>query len=154
MQLTTTPRQPPNRLKLNTPALRKEAFESYCAHISSGQGKTSWVFSNESIKNVTHHSMEHVLKEFEEEFDIDDLRAAYARNFAFWEQICMGTITGQIKNCNSAILMMIMRNRFGYDRIDFKGEVGDEVESSYRKLMQQIQRRQMSASSIDDAEIA
>lgn len=134
-----------NAKKLDTPELRKLAYDSYCDHIAKGKDKTSWYL--EEPVELTWDTIEKYIKNDPVEFDPIKKRIAEAKGFAIWEQIVEDSAIGRNKEHNTATLQMKMRCKFGWDRIDRRNE--DDMgaaQFNQERLLEQLNARQMIAS--------
>ena len=122
-----------NAMKLKTPELRKEAYESYCAHIASGESKEAWVFEHPEIK-LTSETMEKYISNDPIEFDPIHKSIAQAKSFLHWCTLGKNMMLGKVEKCQPAIFQMFMRNKFGWDK-----ETHQEVTScSADKILEKI----------------
>lgn len=104
-----------NGLKLKDPIVRQQAYESYCAHLAKGKSKRSWVFEHPD-HSCTWETLETYLKD-ETEFDPVKKKVALSQGFAKWEEVCEESANGKNQRANTASLQMVMRNKFGWDKI-------------------------------------
>lgn len=112
-----------NAIKLKTPELKKQAYESYCAHIASGESKEAWVFEHPEI-TLTWNTMEKYIASDPIEFDPIHKIVAEAKSYLHWTMLGKKMMIGQIEKCQPAIFQMFMRNKFGWDKEDIN-EVAD-----------------------------
>lgn len=130
--------------KLTTDELKKEAYDSFCDHLSKGNPKTSWCFVKGDL-TLTCETMETYIKNFPEEFPISKRRAAESLGLSTWIESGREMMTTQ-KKCQPAIFQIMMRNIFGWDkeskedreeRLKSEGEhlkvVWDALDEKYKK---------------------
>lgn len=112
-----------NAIKLKTPELKKQAYDSYCAHIATGASIEEWVFEHPDIK-LTWNTMEKYILNDPIEFDPIHKEIAKAKSYSHWCTLGKKMMLGQIEKCQPAIFQMFMRNKFGWDK-DQTDEVAD-----------------------------
>jgi len=103
--------------KLTTDELKKEAFDSYLAHIAKGKSKKSWWFDHEDI-TITWQTMETYIKNEPQVFNSLKIERAKSAGYNIWEQVAEDSAKGINKDANTASLQMVMRNKFGWDKED------------------------------------
>jgi hypothetical protein len=132
-------------LKFSDPKDRQAVYRSYCDHLAEGKSKRSWTFEKNGT-SLTWETMEKLIKEYPEEFDISHKRFATAKGYARWEKIITESATGLNPKANTATLQMIMRNKYGWDKagIDLEIDLDTINASPYAALMQQISNVQSS----------
>lgn len=104
--------------KLKTPELKKDAYEQYCAWISTGNSKESWTFKHPKL-SLTSKTMEKYIRENEVDFPPIHKEQAEAESLRIWEARGLSMMLGQIEKCQPAIFQMFMRNKFGWDKENY-----------------------------------
>jgi hypothetical protein len=136
--------QPGNQLakKLDTPELRKWAYESYCAHLAKGKSKKSW--NLKTPVTLTWETMEKYIKDDPNEFDPTHKELAISDGFAIWEQVVEDSAIGKNKEANTASLQMLMRNKFSWDKRDetLEDKANETFLQAHDRLMNQLVRHQ------------
>jgi hypothetical protein len=134
-----------NGLKLKDPEIRQFAYSQYCEHLAKGKSKKSWYFDHPQLR-CTWETMEKYLVD-EVEFDPIHKRIAEAKGFAYWEGVIEGSATGKNKHANTASLQMLMRNKYGWDKLkDKEPPIADaEQLKKFEMLMEQISNGQIVA---------
>jgi len=129
-------------VKLNTDALKEEAYSQYCAHIALGKAKKSWKFKHPKL-SLTWETMEKYIKADPIIFDPIHKRHAEADGYAKWEQVVEDTAVGKNKDANVAALQMLMRNKFKWDH---KDQVNDDDDGTslvaHERLLDQLSKLQ------------
>jgi hypothetical protein len=108
---------------LKDPAIRQKAYDSFCAHIALGKSIRSWWFEEDGHRCCWYTMTKYIKNE--EEFDPVKKSIAQSKGYYHWEQVAEDSATGINKDANTASLQMVMRNKFGWDRVDEK-EIGEE----------------------------
>jgi glucan-binding YG repeat protein len=124
-----------NATKLKTPDLKKQAYESYCAHIASGESKEAWVFEHPTI-TLTSKTMEKYIRNDQIEFPPIHKEVAEAKSFQHWCNLGKQMMLGQIEKCQPAIFQMFMRNKFGWD----KDDIDEVAECAADKILESIRK--------------
>lgn len=128
--------------KLKTTELKEEAYRQYCAHLAKGKSKKSWCFEHPHL-TLTWETMEKYIKSDEHVFDPLKKRVAETKGYACWEQVVEDSATGKNKDANTASLQMLMRNKYGWDKIDKSQEVdATEISQQFDNLMTVISIQQ------------
>lgn len=128
--------------KLDTPELRQIAYKAYCTHISKGKSKRSWYMSHPV--SLTYETIEKYIRLNPHEFDPDEKKLAEAQGYGKWEQVVEDSAEGKNKEANTASLNMLMRNKFGWDRIENRGDDStNAAELNQEKLLTQIANHQL-----------
>lgn len=133
-----------NAKKLDTPELRKLAYDSYCDHIALGKDKTSWCL--EEPVTLTWDTIEKYIRNDPIEFDPQQKKVAEAKGYKIWEQLVEDVARGKNKDGNVAALQMKMRCKFGWDRADRRND--DDMgaaQFNQERLLEQINARQLLA---------
>jgi hypothetical protein len=120
-----------NALKLKTPELKKEAYRQYCSWIASGKSKDGWKFHNSEI-SLTSKTMEKYIRENPDDFPSIHKEMAEADSFAFWEEIGIKMMLGQVEKPSPAVYQMFMRNKFGWDK---ETHTSSTSETDVRRLL-------------------
>ena len=106
-----------NGIALKDPNIRQIAYKSYCDHIALGKSKDSWYFEHEDL-TCTYKTFQKYIKN-EIEFPPIKREIAECKGYQKWESIAENSATGaDKKKSNTASLQMVMRNKFGWDKID------------------------------------
>ena len=128
-------------MKLPTADMRKMAYESYCAHIAKGKNKKSW--SLKSSIRISWYTMEKYIKEFADEFDLEEKEIAESTGLGRWEQVVEDSAEGKNQKANTASLQMLMRNKFGWDKGNDRPEsTNDAAMQAHEHLLAQIAQKQ------------
>lgn len=106
-----------NGLKLKSPDIRQLAYKEYCAHIAQGLSKECFTFKHEGL-TCTFRTLERYIAENPVEFPPIHKEIAECESLKSWEMTAHDMAKGKIRNCQPAVLQMIMRNKFGWDRDD------------------------------------
>ena len=131
-----------NGLKLKSPDLRQEAYESYCSHIARGKVKKSWYYEHPDA-SLTWETMEKYIRENESEFDPIKKKIAEAKGLMYWEGKVEEAAIGTNKDASIPGLQMVMRNKFGWDKVEAADvTVAEEYKGNHNKLMSQITQQQ------------
>ena len=106
--------------KLKGNDLKHEAYLQYCAHISSGEPKQSFVFNHPELK-VTWKTIEHLIKEINDEavFPTFLMEEAKSKRYGVWMNEGKTLMKGGYKGGSPVIWQTIMRNMFrdvGWDQ--------------------------------------
>ena len=129
-------------VKLKTDELKKMAYEQYCAHIANGNSKKSWYFEHPTT-SLTWETMEKYIRESEHDFDPLKNKIAECKSLGYWESVVQDSAKGKNKDANTATLQMLMRNKFGWDRVDTRhDESTSTVEHNHEKLLNQLAEAQ------------
>lgn len=129
--------------KLDTPELRQEAYKQYCDHIAKGYQKKSWYFEHPDI-TLTWQTMENYLRDDPKEFNSEQKQIAECKSMKHWEAILYASAKGENKDANTASLQMIMRNKFGWDRVDKREDDSTgSAQFNQERLLEQINARQL-----------
>lgn len=121
--------------KLTTDELKRQAFDSYLAHLSKGKSKKSWWFEHPEL-NLTWETMDKYIREEPNIFDPIKIIQAKSKGYEVWEGVVEDSASGKNKNANTASLQMLMRNKFGWDKEDHSTKSSNEtlVEKFLNKL--------------------
>jgi hypothetical protein len=103
-----------NGLKLKIPQIRQQAYEQYCAHLAKGKSQESFYFDHPDF-DVTYKTMNKYILENPGEFPAIKKEKAQCQSFAHWENIIEDMIHGN-KKAETALIQMVMRNKFGWDK--------------------------------------
>lgn len=101
-------------LKLKDPELRQLAYKRYCEWLSKGKSKKSFTFV-EGEYMAHWQTIESYIKNNPNEFDPIKKEIAFAKGYAYWENITDGTADGSNKDACVPALNMTMRNKYGWD---------------------------------------
>lgn len=136
-----------NGIKIKSPTIRQEAYESYCSWISNGKIKKTWYFEHPEA-SLTWETMEKYIRENESEFDPIKKKIAEAKGLRYWEGKVEDAALGANKDASIPGLQMVMRNKFGWDKIESADvTVAEEYKGNHNKLMNQITQQQSLGSS-------
>jgi len=128
--------------KLDTPELRQTAYKAYCAHIAKGKSKRSWYMSHPV--SLTYETIEKYIRMNPMEFDPDEKKLAEAMGYGKWEGVVEASAEGKNKEANTASLQMLMRNKYGWDKAENRGDDSHSAaELNQEKLLAQINQRQI-----------
>lgn len=123
-------------VKLKTPELLKEAFESYCKHIASGYPKEAWFFEKDGVpmcgwRTIETHIEEMTNSEGLSDVDLSSIKMSRAESarYKHWYDIVIASANGKNQKANTASLQMAMRNMFGWDAKDDSKEIAQKVEN-------------------------
>jgi hypothetical protein len=131
-----------NGVKIKSPELRQQAYESYCSHIAKGKVKKSWYFEHPSA-SLTWETMEKYISQNEVEFDPIKKKVAEAKGLMLWEGKVEEAALGDNKDASIPGLQMVMRNKFGWDKIEHTESAStEEYKGNHNRLMGQITQRQ------------
>ena len=117
--------------KLKTPALKKQAYEQYCAWIALGNSKESWTFKHKEM-SLTSKTMEKYIRESESDFPSIHKEMAQAASLKIWEDRGLTMMLGRLEKCQPAIFQMFMRNKFGWDKENYGNK--DTTEPLIRRI--------------------
>jgi len=112
--------------KLTTDELKREAFDSYLAHMAKGKSKKSWWFEKDDL-TVTWQTMDTYIKEDPSVFNPLQIERAKSSGYQIWEQVVEDSARGANKDANTASLQMLMRNKFGWDKEDHSNKQSNET---------------------------
>lgn len=124
-----------NALKMKTPEQKERAYQAYCDHISNGFSKATFVYKSDDF-SVSYKTLDKYIEENPIEFPPIHIEFALIESQYYWEKIVKGSAEGTNKDANTASLQMIMRNKFGWDKIN---QSNDKNEPGFRKATQQIE---------------
>jgi hypothetical protein len=97
-----------NAAKLKTAEDRQAAYMAYCDHIAAG-------YSDKAFHTpCVARTIDNILKQYPQEFDLDLLVQARAKGCHFWEQMGMAGAMGKLKNFNAGSWVFNMKNRHGW----------------------------------------
>lgn len=125
-----------NALKLKTRALRKIAYEQYCAHIASGLPEKAWHLEG-CKSSICYKTMKSYLAMFEEEFDLEELEIAEAKSFKSLFEDGLKIMRGEYRYSSPVVWQTIMRNMFkkhGWDAIETSGPFSPEAWNGLKKF--------------------
>jgi hypothetical protein len=134
-ELVTRRRKSPGRIagipehistSLITASLRRRAYREYCDWVSQGRSPKSFVFRCGSTV-VTGKTMEKYMITFPEDMPEELLAAAAADGLEHWENVGKKMMMGQVKNHDSRIWMMFMKNKFDWDKASNDEKSSSEV---------------------------
>lgn len=123
-----------NGTKLKLPEIRQEAYQQYCAHLAKGKCQESFHFDHPEF-TVSYKTMNKYILENPSEFPAIKKEIAETKSFAHWENIIDEMIHGT-KKAETALIQMVMRNKFGWDKEtkENKGNYEPEVRILLRKF--------------------
>jgi hypothetical protein len=101
-------------LKLNTPELKKAAYDSFCSHLAKGKSKNSWTFKHPEV-SLSYRQFQEYLKN-EQDFPPIQQDIAISDGYYIWEEIVEESAKGINERANTASLQMKMRNMYGWDK--------------------------------------
>lgn len=125
-----------NGVKLKTPELKKQAYESYCTYIATGGTKEAWVFEHPEI-SLTSETMEKYIANDPIAFEPIHKKLAEAKSYEHWLGLGKRMMLGQIEKCQPAIFQMFMRNKFDWD----KDQTDEVAECAADKILDHINKR-------------
>lgn len=105
--------------KLKTPELKQEAYKQYCDYIAKGGTKEAWVFDHPTI-TLTSKTMEKYIAENPLDFPAIHKERAEAKSYEHWLELGERMMMGRVEKCQPAIYQMFMRNKFKWDKENFK----------------------------------
>jgi len=130
-------------IKIKDPALRQQAYKSFCEHIAKGYCIESWHFEHPEA-TLSYKTMLKYIKD-EDEFPPIHKEIAEAKSLKAWEDIVYSSAKGENKKANTASLQMIMRNKFGWDKPTDKQPIeSTEVVANFEKMQEQLTTLQKS----------
>lgn len=139
--------------KLKTDDLKREVYESYCAHIAKGYPQKAWYYDKDGIM-LTANSMENYFKRYPElcvpgaVFDPIKKDVAHSKNMETWFDVLGDSAKGINPSASTASLQMIMRNVHGWDKPkDVKEQVKDGLVEGIREG---IKAREKLAQALED----
>lgn len=94
-------------LKYKTSEERKGLCERYCAHISSG-------YSKESFVECDHKTVERYAAEYPDDLPAEKLQAAFSASRLFWEKAGLDGMFGKIEGFSAPTWIFNMKNRHGW----------------------------------------
>lgn len=119
-------------IKLKDPEIKKKVYDHYCAHISKGKDKTRWYYEDEKV-SLTYESLTHYFEREPEAFAAIKRKISDNKGFQLWEEYCEKTATGELKDTSIPALQMVMRNKYGWDKI--KDDLSKEKEAPTQESM-------------------
>jgi hypothetical protein len=111
--------------KLSTEELKRQAFDSYLAHLGKGKSKKSWWFEHPEL-NLTWETMDKYIREEPQVFDSVKIQQAKSKGYQIWEQHAEDSATGENPKANTASLQMVMRNKFRWDKDEYSDRYSNE----------------------------
>lgn len=120
--------------KLKSPEIRQDAYRQYCEHLAKGKSQESFYFDHPEF-TVTYKTMNRYIAENPSEFPAIKKEIAEIKSFAHWENIIEEMIDGK-KKAETALIQMVMRNKFGWDKEnkDNNGNYEPEVRVLLKKF--------------------
>lgn len=94
-------------MKYKTQAERQGLCDRYCAHISEG-------YSKESFVECDHKTVERYARDFPGDFPAEKLQAAFSASRLFWEKAGLDGMFGKIEGFNAPTWIFNMKNRHGW----------------------------------------
>src|SRR5579872_5829930 len=116
-----------NGVILKDPDVRQSAYDDYCSHLAKGKSKKSWFYNKDGYR-CSWETMEKYIKD-EVEFDALKKIEAECKGFGTWEEVVEQAAIGKNRHANTATLQMLMRNKFGWDKITKEEQDGQMVDS-------------------------
>lgn len=100
-----------DKVKFPNPEDRQKCHDEYCEHLKQG-------FSKQSFEGASPKTMTKYIKQFPEDFPIEEIEAALRVGRYEWEKIGMDQAKG-INGGNGSTWFRIMQNQYDYrDRLD------------------------------------
>ena len=132
-----------NGTAIKSPKLMEEAFADFCRHMAAGKSKRGWSFKHPECK-CTYQTLEKYMKDQEFEFEPITLEIAKSDGFGYWEGVLHDAAVGKNKDGNPAVMQMIMRNKYSWDKNDKTTHVDATIVDSFDSLMKMFQAAQSS----------
>ena len=112
--------QPGNQfgVALKDPQIRQKAFKSFCDHLSTGKSVKSWYYEDELDNLCCWETMVSYINKFPHEFQSIKKKVAETKGFKHWEKVVEDVASGKNREGNVAALQMLMRNKYGWDKIE------------------------------------
>jgi hypothetical protein len=117
--------------KLKDKATKDKVYKHYCEWIASGKSHKSWWYDKDGLQ-LTWESIETYIKE-DNDLDPKHKEMAVAMSFKIWEQLGYDMMVNKIEKCQPAIYQMMMRNKFGWDKLEQNKEENKGAFNNYYK---------------------
>lgn len=127
-------------LKLKDPDIRQMAFEAYCSHLATGKSEKSFCFEHE-IFTVTYKTLNKYIEDNPGEFPSIKKEVAKIKGFAVWEEIVEKSAKGE-NEANTPSLQMVMRNKFGWDKVESQAPISEDTIAQFSGIMNQLSKCQ------------
>jgi len=100
---------------LKNKEIKEKVYKDYCDHLAKGKMARSWCYNKDGIQ-LTYESMERYIRE-DEDLDPAKKKLAVIEGLKIWEGHCEDGALCH-REVNTACLQMVMRNKFGWDKVE------------------------------------
>lgn len=113
-----------------------EVYESFLTHISKGHSIDAFSYREENF-SLSWQTLNEYIKKRPDLFNPDLMIEAKAIAKKYWENVCFQAARGEMKGHSPAVLQMIMRNKYDWDKVirnDTKEDSGNSVKCTVNLL--------------------
>ena len=124
-------------VRLKTPEIMIEAYQSYCDHIAQGYPQKAWCFEHPET-SLHWETMEKYIRENPNILDPLHKKIAQAKSLRHWFSFLGESAKGSNVKANVASLQIILRNMHAWDAKDQVRETDTSSTEAAEKVLEQL----------------